>query len=87
MPNTEYPGKLNDDDQAAFDAAAEELAGVSYTPLALMGTQVVAGTNLAFLCCAESATAETESALCVVIVYADLEGNYTLTSIAPFSIG
>ncbi|MBQ6431122.1 MAG: hypothetical protein IJJ99_04525 [Oscillospiraceae bacterium] len=86
-PCADYPAKLSEDEQAAFDAATAELLGVDYTPLALMGTQVVAGTNLAFLCCAATVTAEPASTLCVLIVYADLEGNYTLTSIAPFSIG
>ena len=82
----DYPAKLSADDQAAFDAATATLAGAKYTPLALMGKQVVAGENLAFLCCAESVTAEPVRALCVVTVYADLEGNFTVTSIAPFSI-
>jgi len=80
------PAKLAPDDQAAFDAATAELLGVNYTPLALMGTQVVAGRNLAFLCCAESVTAEPVSTLAVVIVYAALDGTATVTSIAPFSI-
>lgn len=84
--SADYPAKLGESDQAAFDAATETLLGVDYTPLALMGKQVVAGENLAFLCCAESVTAEPVRALCVVTVYADLEGNFTVTSIAPFPI-
>lgn len=82
----DYPAKLGESDQASFDAATAELLGVDYTPLALMGSQVVAGMNLAFLCCATSVTAEPASALAVVIVYAALDGTSTVTSIAPFSI-
>lgn len=83
----DYPAKLDADDQTAFDAAADGLTGVEYTPLALMGTQVVAGRNLAFLCCASTVTAEPANALAVVTVYAALDGTAEITSIAPFSIG
>lgn len=86
-PNKDYPAKLSEEEQAAFDAATAELAGVSYTPLALMGTQLVAGRNLAFLCCAESATEEPMYLLAVIVVYADLDGDYTITSLSPFYIG
>ena len=86
-PVADYPAKLSEEDQAAFDAAMEGLAGVDYTPLALMGTQLVAGRNLAFLCCAQSVTPDSAAALAVVIVYAALDGTAEVTSIAPISIG
>ena len=65
----------------AFDKAVEGLAGVSYEPIALLGTQVVAGQNLAVLCKAASVTAEPATALAVVYVYADLEGGATITGV------
>ena len=42
--------KLSDEAKAAFDKALEGLTGVSYEPVALLGTQVVAGKNYAILC-------------------------------------
>ncbi len=87
-PVADYPAKLDADDQEAFDAATEGMTGVEYTPLALMGSQVVAGRNLAFLCCARNVTPEQEgSRLAVMIVYAALNGTAEITSIAPFNIG
>lgn len=85
-PNAEA-GKLPEEVQAAFDKATEELTGVGYTPLCLMGSQVVAGSNYAILCTATQVTAEPASALAVVTVYADLQGGAEITSIAGFPVG
>lgn len=85
MPTTEA-GKLPEEVQTAFDKATEELTGVGYTPLCLMGSQVVAGANYAILCTATQVTAEPASALAVVTVYADLEGGAEITSIAGFTV-
>jgi hypothetical protein len=41
---------LTEEAQSAFDKAMEGLVGVNYTPLALLGTQLVSGTNYSFLC-------------------------------------
>lgn len=86
MPTTEA-GKLPEEVQAAFDKATEELTGVGYTPLCLMGSQVVAGSNYAILCTATQVTAEPASALAVVTVYADLQDGAEITSIAGFPVG
>lgn len=77
---------LPEDAQKAFDKATEQLVGVGYTPVALIGQQVVAGMNYAILCKAETITAEPETTLKVLIIYADLEGNASITNIADFVI-
>lgn len=77
---------LTGDTKLAFDKAFEDFAGVDYSPLALLGTQVVAGTNFAVLCKASTVTAEPQTALAVVIIYADLQGNASITSICQFNI-
>lgn len=74
-------GKISDDAQTAFDKALEGMTGVAYEPLALLGTQVVAGTNYAVLCKATSVTAEPVSKLAVLVVYADLQTNAQVLSI------
>lgn len=76
---------LPENAQTAFDKAAAGLMGVNYTPLALMGTQVVAGTNYAILCRASTVTAEPAYALAVMIVYADLQGNAEAIHINAFN--
>lgn len=73
--STDIEYKIPADAQAAFDKAMEGFAGVGYTPLALLGTQVVAGTNYLYLCTGTMVTAQPVTDLYVVKVYQDLEGN------------
>jgi len=51
-----------------------------YTPIALLGTQVVAGTNYMFL------VTENSKEYKVMIIYNDLEGNAKVTSISPIDL-
>lgn len=65
----------------AFDQATEKLDGNELEPMALLGTQVVAGTNYAFLCHSTLQTEETINGIQVVTVYEDLDGNAEITNI------
>ena len=64
-----------------FDKAAGNLDGNELEPMALLGTQVVAGTNYAFLCFSTLQTEETIHGIQVVTVYEDLDGNAEITNI------
>ena len=64
-----------------FDKAVENLDGNELEPMALLGTQVVAGTNYAFLCFSTLQTEETINGIQVVTVYEDLDGNAEITNI------
>ena len=75
---------LDEDVQKKFDKAFEGFAGVGYTPLALMGTQVVAGVNYAVLCKAQTVASDTKAALAVVVIYADLQDGAQITGISGF---
>ena len=66
----------------AFDKAAENLDGNELEPMALLGTQVVAGKNYAFLCFSTLQTEETIKGIQVVTVYEDLSGNAEITNIS-----
>ena len=66
----------------AFDKAVAELDGNELEPMVLLGTQVVAGTNYAFLCHSTLQTEEAIGSIQVVTVYADLEGNAAITNIS-----
>lgn len=73
-----------------FDKGTETLTGAGYIPVAFLGTQVVAGTNYAFLCRAVTAypgALETEPAYAMVYLYRDLSGNVSILSIADFDVG
>ncbi len=75
---------LDDDIKAIVEKATAELVGVGYSPVALLGTQVVAGMNYQVLCKATPVTANPETRYVVLTVYADLEGNATVTDVAEF---
>ena len=64
----------------------EALDGVAYEPIALLGTQVVAGMNYCILCRAWPATPDAQVGFVLAYVYADLEGNATFTHFAQIDI-
>ena len=55
--------------QEIFDQATEGLLGVNYTPVALIGTQVVAGMNYCFLCRETSDDAGSNPSWCLLYVW------------------
>lgn len=59
----------------AFNKAMEGFAGVGYVPAALLGTQVVAGTNYLFLCKATPVIPDPVPYWATVTVYAALDGS------------
>ena len=81
---------VTEDLKALFDKGTETLTGISYVPVVYLGSQVVAGTNHAFLCQAVTAypgALEMAPAYAIVYLYEDLNGNVTILSIADFDIG
>ena len=73
-----------------FAQGTAVITGVSYVPVADLGSQVVAGTNHAFLCQAVTAypgSLDTPPAWAIVYLYRDLSGNVSILSIADFDIG
>ncbi len=70
----------------AFSIAAETLDGVAYEPIALLGTQVVAGMNYCILCRAWSSESDAPDGFVLAYVYADLEGNAAFTHFADIDI-
>lgn len=73
--------------QAAFDNAMEGLVGVSYTPLALLGTQLVSGTNYCILCEAAVIYPDAKPYYAIVTVYEDLQGNGEIRNIVALDLG
>ena len=73
---------ITDDEKKAFEEAIKDTDGVNYEPMMIIGTQVVSGTNYAFLCKAEAVSPEAESYWSVVYVYKNLDGKSELLNIA-----
>ena len=72
---------IPDSARRAFESAATQLSGNNLEPMALLGTQVVAGKNYAFLCHSTLVTQEPVTSVQVVTVYEDLNGNAKVTGI------
>lgn len=75
------------DSLEAFSKAMEGLAGVNYTPLALLGTQLVSGTNYCLLCEAAVVYPGALPYYSLVYVYADLQGGAKITNIVALDLG
>ncbi|WHE86366.1 hypothetical protein [Lachnoanaerobaculum gingivalis] len=72
------PGE-NINAMAAFDKATEGLVGYTYTVTAVLGSQIVAGTNYSYLCRAEMVVPDAKPEYVIVNVYEDLDGNAEIT--------
>ena len=74
-------GEITTELQELFDKATEELEGVDYTPVKLLETQVVSGTNYKFLCDATVVSPDAETKQMIVTIYQDLQGNVEILDI------
>lgn len=77
---------LSKEDIQLFDKALEGLVGVNYSPIAVLATQVVAGTNYAYLCEATPAVLNPEPFYAVVVIYEDLSGNTEISDIVELGM-
>jgi len=82
----EGAGMLDQKAATAFSAALEGYTGMSFDPIATLGTQLVAGTNYRILCAGTTVTAEPQTGLYVLTIYEDLSGNVELTDVSRLDI-
>lgn len=78
--------ELPEDAQVAFNKAVEQLDGADYTPVALLGTQIVAGMNYCILCAIEPVVPNPETHYALVYIYANPEGGAEITNVADLDI-
>lgn len=67
-----YNNYLSEEETAVFNKGLEGIAGVKYEPVMVLATQLVSGTNYAFLVHGETVTANPEHAYYILSVYEDL---------------
>lgn len=79
--------EVTEDARAAFDKAMEDFVGVGYEPVALLGTQVVAGLNYCLLCKAVTVTLEPRTFYALVYIYAALDGSAQVLDIQEIDLG
>ena len=73
--------------QNAFDKAMEGLIGVNYVPVALIGKQLVSGTNYCILCEATVVYPDAKPYYALVYLYQDLQGKAEVTNIVKLDLG
>ena len=73
--------EITPDELAVFDKATEGLMGVKYEPVLLLGTQVVAGTNYAFLCKGTVVYPDALPYWYILYVYQDVQGEVKVLDI------
>lgn len=77
---------LSDEQAEIFQKAVGEMLGVDYEPVAVIGQQVVAGMNYAYLCKTTVVTADPQPEWAVVVIYAPLDGDPSFTSAVPIDL-
>ena len=77
---------LTEEAQAAFDKAMEQVDGAEFTPVELLATQVVAGTNYCILCRTTPVVPNARPRWTLVYIYADLQGNVEIMNIHHLDI-
>ena len=70
-----YAPALKGEDIARFETAVYGQIGVKYTPVQVLATQVVSGTNYAYLAYGEFSLYKKQNTYAVITVYEDLNGN------------
>ena len=77
---------LPEEAQTAFDKAIAAQSDAEYIPVALLSTQLVAGTNYCVFCQIAPRDADAAPYWALVYVYADLQGNTELTNVYDLDI-
>lgn len=77
--------EITNEIQALCDKAFADLEGAVYTPVALLATQVVAGTNYKILFEKEIVVPDAEKTYAIGIIYEDLDGNASIAEIDDIS--
>ena len=77
---------LTEEASAAFNNATERLTGTEYEPLALLGTQIVAGTNYSILCKSKGVYPSGETTYAILYIYQDLQGNVDILRVQELEL-
>lgn len=79
--------EITDEVREVFDRALDGMVGVSYEPVAYLGSQVVAGTNHCILCKATVVYPNAVPYYTLMYIYEDLDGNAEILGFSDVEIG
>ena len=75
---TETPTEIPDEALNALNTALDGLVGCTYEPIALLATQIVAGTNYCFLCETTAVVPNAQPSYALVYVFDGLNGEHEI---------
>lgn len=84
---TEGSTKLDKHSKQVFAKALDGLVGCKYEPVALLGKQVVAGTNYCFLCRLTPVVLHPTAHWAMVYINEDLQGHASLQQVQDMPLG
>ena len=85
--NAEDPTLIPEEALEAFNKATEELVGCDYEPIALLGSQVVAGTNYCLLCKCTVVTPDAPVNYVLMYIYSGVDGTNEVLDIQDITLG
>ena len=85
--NAEDPTLIPEAALEAFNKATEELVGCDYEPIALLGSQVVAGTNYCLLCKCTVVTPDAPVSYVLMYIYSGVDGTNEVLDIQDITLG
>ena len=85
--NVDHPTEIPQDVLDAFDAATENMTGYVYKPIALLGSQVVAGTNYCLLCKCTVVTPDAPVSYVLMYIYSGVDGTNEVLDIQDITLG
>ena len=77
--------EVTDEVKTVLNKATKEMTGADYEPVALLGTQVVAGTNYSLLCQVTPVAENAETHYSIVVVYNGADGTTSVVETHDFS--
>ena len=79
--------KITADVKKVYEKATENRVGVNYEPIALLGTQLVAGTNYCLLCRMTIVVPDATPGYTLMYIYEDLDGNAEISGFQEITVG
>ena len=85
--NADDPTLIPEEALEAFNKATEELVGCDYEPIALLGSQVVAGTNYCLLCKCTVIMPDAPVSYVLMYIYSGVDGTNEVLDIQDITLG
>lgn len=86
VPGDATNAALTEEQLDIFQRATDSIVGSAYMPVAVLATQLVAGTNYAYLVQATQAYPDATPHWVIAVVYQDLQGNASVTCTNDFDL-